>query len=137
MKRVFVDTNIVIDLLCVRRPWFRDAQRLYSLAENGEISLYCSALTLATASYIMGTYKISNHDIIESIEHLCQICIPTRVDAEVVQKAIHSNFTDFEDAMQYYSAKTVNADLIITRNIKDFAEAEIPVMTADAYLESL
>ena len=136
MSAVFVDTNIIIDLLCKRSPWFKDAQKLYSLAEQKEIDLYCSSLTLATAYYVMERYKISHQDILESIEHLCRVCTPTLADASVVQKAIHSLFSDFEDALQYFSAKTVNADIIITRNLKDFAVSEIPVMAAEYYLET-
>lgn len=137
MSAIFVDANIVVDLLCVRRPWFTEAQKLYSLAENGEIDLYCSSLTLATVSYIMGKYKIGHQDIMESVEHFCRVCKPTIVDADVVRRAIHSEFEDFEDALQYFSAKTVNADLIITRNLKDFAPSEIPVMTAEDYLDNI
>ena len=137
MKRVFIDANIAIDLMCERYPWFEDAMRLFSLADNGEIELYCSSLTLATASYVMERRKMSNEDIRETIAHFCQVCTPTCVDMNVVQHAIHSSFGDFEDALQYFSAKTVNADIIITRNLKDFIESKIPVMTTEYYLQSL
>ncbi len=59
------------------------------------------------------------------------------MDDEVVEKAIHSNFKDFEDAMQYFSALASNCDLIITRNERDFKNALIPVMNADSYLQTL
>ena len=137
MKKIFIDANIAIDLMCERYPWFYDAMRLFSLADSGEIKLYCSSLTLATASYVMETRKMNKGDIIETIAHFCQVCTPTSVDANVVQQAIHSSFRDFEDALQYFSAKTVNADIIITRNLKDFIESKIPVMTAEDYLDSL
>lgn len=135
MKKVFVDANVAIDLMCERYPWFEDAAKLYSLADRGLIELCCSSLTLATASYIMETRKMSNQEIVETISHFCQVCTPTCVDATVVQKAIHSSFNDFEDAMQYYSALNAKADIIITRNLKDFAESQIPVVTAGDYLK--
>ena len=137
MKKVFLDANVAIDLMCERDPWFEDAVRLYSLADMGKIEIYCSSLTLATSSYVMETRKMSKDDIKEKIAHFCEVCTPTLVDASVVQKAIRSSFSDFEDALQYFSAKTVNADIIITRNLKDFAASEIPVMTAEDYLETL
>ncbi len=59
------------------------------------------------------------------------------MDDEVVEKAIHSNFKDFEDAMQYFSALASNCNIIITRNEKDFKNAMIPVMNAESYLLSL
>ncbi|MBR0064003.1 MAG: PIN domain-containing protein [Paludibacteraceae bacterium] len=137
MKKVFIDTNIAIDLLCERYPWFDDALRLFSLADKGMMELYCSSLSLATASYIMETRKLSSKEIKESLDLFCQICTPTRVDAEVVQQAIRSPFDDFEDALQYFSALTRKADVIITRNGKDFIYSKLPVMTAEQYLASL
>ena len=59
------------------------------------------------------------------------------MDDEVVEKAINSNFKDFEDAMQYFSALASNCNIIITRNEKDFKNAMIPVMNAESYLLSL
>ena len=132
-----MDANVAIDLMCERYPWFEDAIKLFSIAERGKIELYCSSLTLATASYVMETRKMKHEEILETISHFCQICTPTTVDANVVQQAIHSSFLDFEDALQYFSAQTVNADIIITRNLKDFAQSQIPVMTAEDYLESI
>ena len=137
MKKVFIDANIAIDLMCERTPWFGDALSLFSLADKGDIELYCSSLTLATAAYIMETRKMSSDDIKETIAHFCQVCLTTCVDSNVVQQAIRSSFDDFEDALQYFSAKTIDANIIITRNLRDFAASDIPVMTAEDYLASL
>lgn len=137
MKRVFLDTNIIIDALLEREEWMDSAFQILSLAEDGEIEVFCSSLSLATANYFMGRAKMPHNVLIDKLDTLCQVCTPTLVDALVVQKAIRSSFDDFEDALQYYSAKTVNADIIITRNLKDYAASEIPVMTAEDYLETL
>ena len=137
MKRVFVDANIVIDLLCERYPWFPSVMRIFNMADRGQIELYCSTLSLGTASYLMETRKMSPRDIFESIDLLCQICTPTLVDASVVRQALSSNFTDFEDALQHYSAKTISADCIVTRNKKDFGASEIPVYELDDFITLL
>lgn len=137
MTKVFIDTNIAIDLLCERYPWFDDASELFSMADRGEIELYCSSLSLATASYIMETRKMRRNEIIENLSLFCQLCTPTRVDAEVVQQALQSQFIDFEDSLQYFSALTENADIIITRNGNDFAMSKLPVMTTAEYLASI
>jgi predicted nucleic acid-binding protein len=136
MKRIFLDTNIVIDALLERKEWMDNVFQILSLAESGEIEVYCSSLSLATANYFMERAKMPHDVLLGKLDTLCQICTPTLVDASVVQKAIHSSFGDFEDALQYFSAKTVNADIIITRNLKDFAASEIPIMTAEDYLEA-
>jgi predicted nucleic acid-binding protein len=137
MKRVFVDANIVIDLLCERYPWFPNVMRIFNMADIGQIELYCSAISLGTASYLMETHKMSTQDIFYTIDLLCQICTPTKVDFSVVKQALNSDFTDFEDALQYYSAKTVDADCIVTRNKKDFGPSEIPVYTLDEFISIL
>lgn len=134
MKRVFVDANIVIDLLCERYPWFPKVLRLFSMGDLGQIELFCSSLSLGTASYIMETRKMSTQDIFDSISLLCHICTPTTVDSSVVRSALSSDFTDFEDALQYCSALTADAECIITRNKKDFTASEIPVYDIDEFL---
>ena len=120
MMRVFVDANIVVDLLCERYPWFPQVMRIFNMGDRGQIELYCSALSLGTASYLMEARKMSPQDIFEGIDLLCQMCTPTVVDASVVREALDSDFTDFEDALQHFSAKTIDADCIVTRNKKDF-----------------
>lgn len=137
MKRIFVDANIVIDLLCERYPWFPSVMRIFSMADRGQIELYCSSLSLGTASYLMETRKMSPQDIFEGIDLLCQMCTPTTVDASVVRQALDSGFTDFEDALQHYSAMTVDAECIVTRNKKDFSSSEIPIYELEDFMALL
>ena len=137
MKRVFVDANIVIDLLCERYPWFPSVMRIFNMGDRGQIELYCSALSLGTASYLMEARKMSPQDIFDGIDLLCQMCTSTTVDASVVRQALDSEFTDFEDALQHYSAMTVDADCIVTRNKKDFSSSEIPVYELDDFVALL
>ncbi len=137
MKRVFVDANIIIDLLCERYPWFPQVMRIFNMGDRGQIELYCSSLSLGTASYLMEARKMSPQDIFEGIDLLCQICTPTVVDVSVVRAALDSDFTDFEDALQHFSAKTVDADCIVTRNKKDFVTSEIPVYELDEFMALL
>ena len=135
--RVFVDANIVVDLLCERYPWFPSVMRIFNMADRGQIELYCSTLSLGTASYLMETRKMSPQDIFDGIDLLCQMCTPTMVDASVVRQALDSGFTDFEDALQHFSAKTVDAECIVTRNKKDFSTSEIPVYKLDEFMTLL
>ena len=135
MRRVFVDANIVIDLLCERHPWFPQVLRIFSMGDLKQIDLYCSSLSLGTASYLMETRKMSSQDIFDNIEMLCQMCTPTTVDLGVVKNALRSGFTDFEDALQHCSAQTVDADCIVTRNKKDFSASEIPVYEIGEFLD--
>ena len=111
--------------------------RIFNMGDRGQIELYCSSLSLGTASYLMEARKMSPQDIFEGIDLLCQICTPTVVDASVVRAALDSDFTDFEDALQHFSAKTVDADCVVTRNKKDFGTSEIPVYELDEFMALL
>jgi len=86
--------------------------------------------------YVLAKYENSKIAL-EKIRKFKLLCSMSVMDDEVVEKAIHSNFKDFEDAMQYFSALASNCNIIITRNEKDFKNAMIPVMNAESYLLSL
>ena len=137
MRRVFVGSSIVIVLLGVRYPGFPGVLRIFSMGDLGQIELFCSSLSLGTASYIMETRKLSTQDIFDGIALLCKMCTPTTVNKSVVKSALVSGFTDFEDALQYCSAQTVDADCIVTRNKKDFSASEIPVYELDEFLDMM
>ena len=81
--------------------------------------------------------KIDHKQQVERINIYCQICNVTTVDAAVVRQALDSSFTDFEDALQYFSAMTEDADIIVTRNGSDFTHAEIPVQTPAQFLDMM
>jgi predicted nucleic acid-binding protein len=137
MRRVFLDANVVIDALLEEDENMEAALRILGLAEQGVIETYCSSLSLATASYFMEKAKIDHKQQVERINIYCQICNVTTVDAAVVRQALDSSFTDFEDALQYFSAMTEDADIIVTRNGSDFTHAEIPVQTPAQFLDMM
>jgi len=134
MKCIFLDTNVVIDALLERVEYIDDVLQILSQADRKEIQVCCSTLSIATASYFMERAKMPHDVLINKLDLFCQICLLATVDTSVVKQALRSSFSDFEDAMQYYSAMKAKADLIITRNGKDFALSKIPVMTASEYL---
>ena len=136
MDKLFLDANVVVDFLCERGDeFYLPAARLMVKSYNKEIELCCSTLTMATASYFMEKGKIDHAEIFHKISDMISICELVCIDRGVVEKALSSEFTDFEDAMQYFSAEKFGADIIITRNKKDFRNAQLPVYTPKEYLE--
>ena len=136
MNKLFLDANVVVDFLCERGDeFYLPAARLMVKSYNKEIELCCSTLTMATASYFMEKGKIDYAEIFHKISDMISICELVCIDRGVVEKALSSEFTDFEDAMQYFSAEKFGADIIITRNKKDFRNAQLPVYTPKEYLE--
>lgn len=135
MMKVFLDTNIVIDLLDKREPFYIDAVKLFTLAYQKEITLFVSPMTYATASYLLRKHgKEGMRKLLSNFRQLSQI---TTADEKVVDAALASSFDDYEDALQYYSALTRNVDVIVTRNKKDFTSASIPVLSPKELLEGL
>lgn len=136
MKRVFLDTNIVIDLLAQRMPFYTEAARLFSLADKNEIRLSISALCLADTNYILSGHlpPAEVRIILRKFKVLVNV-LP--LDDKIADLALNSDFHDFEDAIQYYTAISNEQELIITRNQPDFKESKVPVMTAGEFLASL
>ena len=135
MDKLFLDTNVVVDFLCGREGFYLPAAKLVTKGYNKEVELWCSTLTLSTASYILEKNHVKYSQIINMLTEFVKICQLSPVDKEVVESALSSNFTDFEDALQYFSAKKSGARIIITRNKEDFAHSELPVCFPTEYLE--
>ena len=136
-KKVFLDTNILIDFFASRRDYI-SASTIVTMAKEGRFQLLVSSLSFATASYIMNAHhRKTNAEIVAMFAEFVKMCNVTPVDSLVVDEAIASRFQDFEDAMQYYSAVREGADAIITRNASDFGAAQIAVYEPKAFLDML
>ncbi len=134
MKELFLDTNIILDLFAQRNPFYADAALIFSLADKKKVHLSVSALTFATTNYILLQSKKPDEakQILRKLKLLVQVL---SLDEKVVELALNdTDFKDYEDALQYYTALERGVDAIITRNLKDFRKAKIPVMSADQYL---
>ena len=135
MDKVFLDTNVVVDFLCERGEFYLPAARIVTKAYHKEIELCCSAMTFATVSYLMEKSKVPVTEIFRKLADFSSLCTPTTIDRSVISDTLASTFTDFEDAMQYFSAKRFGATIIITRNQKDFTASELPCYSPIEYLE--
>jgi len=136
-KKIFLDTNILIDYLATRRDYLA-ASTIVTMAKEGSFRLLVSSLSFATASYIMNAHhKKTNAEIVAMFAQFVKMCNVTPVDSLIIDEAIASRFSDFEDAMQYYSAIREGADAIITRNSADFDAAQIEVYEPQQFLDML
>ena len=135
MKRLFLDTNIVVDLLDRREPFCQDAVRLFTMAYHKQVQLIVSPMTYATASFLL--HRHGSEGVRKLLSNFRQLSRVAASDERIVDDSLASQFKDFEDAMQYYTALHAKADVIITRNGNDFAGSKLPVMTATEYLATL
>ena len=136
MQKIFLDTNIVIDFLGEREQFYEASAKIVTLADQKKVKVFTSPTSITNVYYILSKFE-SSKTALEKIRKFKLLCDISIMDNEVVEKAIHSGFKDFEDAMQYFSAISSNCELIITRNEKDFKNALIPVMNAESYLQTL
>jgi len=134
MTGLLVDTNIVLDLLTMREPFYDSAARLFSLADKKRLKISVTSLTFANTNYVLCRVKSSK----EAREVLRQFRILVHVlslDNKIIDLALNDTlFKDFEDGLQYYSAIENHQDIIITRDLEDFKHSTIPVMTAEEYI---
>ena len=136
MKRLFWDTNIMLDLLGERAPFYEPAAKIATLADEKNLSITISALSFATVNYVLTKFESTDivKDKLRKFKIISKICV---LDEEIIDKGLNSDFKDFEDALQYFCAVKSNCDVLITRNGMDFKTSKIPVMTAERYLASL
>jgi predicted nucleic acid-binding protein len=135
MKSLFLDTNIVIDLLAKREPYYKPAAQLFSLADKMKIQLCVSALTFANTNYILLRERKPEEArlILRKLKLLVKVI---SLDDKIIGLSLNdSDFKDYEDALQYYSALENGDDLMITRNLKDFQMSKIPVLTPEQFLQ--
>ena len=133
MKRVFLDTNILVDY-ALGREHGDDAEQLLQRGLDGAVSLQASYLTFANMAYILKT-KV---DVYALFSDLCSFITVLPTDSVQLQAALGQRVRDFEDMLQYQCAKAAGCDVIVTNNGRDFAEfSDLPIMTAEEMLEAM
>ena len=123
---------MVIDLLDKRKGFYLSAARIFTLAFRHDLLLYISPLTYATAAYLLR--KHPKEELRQLLANLRVLSHVTLVDDQTVDAALAAGFDDFEDALQYCSALNEHVDVLVTRNVKDFSLAKLPVLTPDEFL---
>ncbi len=134
--KVLFDTNIILDLILDRKPFSEHASYLISKVERSEISGFLCATTITTIHYLLSKY-LDKEKSIESIHSIMALFEVASVNRLVIENALVSKFSDFEDSVLHESARHAGAEYIITRNIKDFKKSKIPAFTPPEFLNML
>jgi predicted nucleic acid-binding protein len=135
MKKVFLDTNVCLDVILNREPFAVDAGQIFEMGKQREIKLFVSAVSFTTIFYILKRLYHTKQALIDLKEFRKFVTI-TNVNTTVIDLALHSELHDFEDAVLYFSAKESDINLIITRNAKDFEGASLKVLTPKQFLKT-
>ena len=123
--KILVDTNIILDVLCNRAEFADASEKIFKLCEINKIEGYVSALSFPNIVYIMRK-ELTNEKIKEIINGLFLIFSVIDLNSSDIKKAASSDFSDFEDALQSIAAIKVNAKYIVTRNINNFSNSNVP-----------
>jgi len=128
MKRVFLDTNVVLDYILQRHPWHAEAQPVWEQIANGKMEGFISAITPLNISYIVRKSFESSimltllNDLYDALE-----IVP--LDQTILRAGLVSPINDYEDAVNEISAVQARVEVILTRDINDFKKARLPVLT--------
>lgn len=137
MKNIFLDTDIIIDFISDRMPFSTDATKIFSLIDQNVIQGHTSSLCFSNLYYVL-TKHASHNKVVLKLKDLSEILGVLNVDRKTIHEALSSQFKDFEDAIQYFAAlESKYIDILVTRNIKDYKTASLPVMTPDNFLKTL
>jgi predicted nucleic acid-binding protein len=133
---LFIDTDVILDLLCKREPFYEFAAEVFTLGDKGKPHLATTSLVYANVFYILrkilGIEKAK-----ELLRKLRLIVHVIPIDEKMVDLALNSQFSDFEDGLQYFTARENDIGIILTRNVKDYREKELLIQTPEEYLKTL
>lgn len=133
MKKVLCDINFILDIFLKRQPFYESAARLFRKIEDKELKGCLCALSFPTLFYLLSK-ELKRNAAMKVLEKIRIVFDVAAVDEKVIDLSLVSDFKDFEDAVQYYSAITAKADCIITRNKSDYTDDKVPVLTPEEFL---
>jgi predicted nucleic acid-binding protein len=131
--RLFLDTNLLLDVLAERKPFYSSAAHVWSLRETGVCEGLVSAISFNNVFYIVR--RARNVDAARrALVLMRDIFSSVAPDQQILNQAIDSDIRDFEDAIQFFSAQRARADYLLTRNTADFPKTRLPILAADEFL---
>jgi predicted nucleic acid-binding protein len=134
-RKVFLDSDVILDVLCKREPFYSFAAELFTLGDLGKVTLVTTSLVFANVFYILR--KVLGIEKGKELLRKLRIIVGViSVTEKTVDLALNSNFADFEDGLQYFTARENNIQILITRNVKDYRGKELLVQTPEEYIRS-
>ena len=135
MRKIFLDTNVILDLLAERYPFYDPIAKIVTLADRKELFLVTSPLSFTTAEYVLSKFESKTSALLK-LQKFSILCQVADANQETIDKSLISGFKDFEDAVQYFCALQANCDLFLTRNQKDFKQSALPILTPEEFLST-
>jgi predicted nucleic acid-binding protein len=135
MKKVLIDTDVILDFFFDREPFSENAAKILSLCEKKVIAGFVTPVIISNVYYLL-SQKAKQEKVIEKLKVLLSIIDILIIDKNSILVALNSDFKDFEDALQNYAAElNGEINLIVTRNTKDYKKSELGVMNPEDFLK--
>ncbi len=134
-RRVLVDTDVILDLLLGRQPFYPSASRLFVAFQKGRLEGHVSSLAFSNLFYLLRKEEGGGPEAIAILRKLRLVTRVLTVNERIIDLALASTFADFEDAIQYFAAAEWKLEAIVTRNRRDYKASKIAVVNAEECLE--
>lgn len=134
-KRILFDTDVILDLLLERQPFFPESAAALNLASQGRVSGFVAAHAVTTLFYILAR-KVNPERARDIIAELLKTLSVAQVSEKVIRSALSSRIKDFEDAVTHFAALEERVAMIVSRNIKDFSKSDIPVVLPEVFVST-
>ncbi len=134
-KKILIDTDVILDFFFDRKPFSKNSALILNMCEQKYILGFVTPVIISNSYYILR--RTAKHDkVIDKLKQLLTIVDVLNIDKQIVVNALNSDFKDFEDALQNFSAvANGKIDVIVTRNIKDYKKSKIAVLTPDSFVK--
>ena len=132
---VFLDSNIILDILLKNQNFYQESKELLNLADNPEIDFFVSAASMTDIFYIVRKKLNDAEQAKNHLKLLLELVSIAGIDETCIRNALNSSWKDFEDAVQHEASFQIRADYLITRNIKDFPSSFVEVITPQIFLK--
>ena len=132
--KLFLDSDILLDLFFDRKPFSQFSEKLFDIDLKGKFTLYTSSLVVANLHYIISRQHDKNfakNCLKVILKHI--VILPLK--SEAIEHALNGDYKDFEDCVQYFIAVQNECTAILSRNLKDYKNSSIPVLTAESYFK--
>lgn len=134
-KNIYLDTDIIMDFLTERDPFYPYAALVFEKIEKRELNAFVSSLIIWNIYYWLEKY-LGNSEAKKKLKKFRMLVDVISIDSKIIDQALDSNMKDFEDSVQYFAAISKNIPIFLTRNKKDFKKADIRIMDCSEFLAS-
>ena len=134
IKKVFIDSDIILDLVAQRNSFYDNAAKIFTLAYEKKVELYTTIVVFANVFYVLRKIR-GNEESKRQLKNLRLLVHILPVNENITDMALNSTFSDFEDALQYFAAKEHNILAILTRNTRDYKVKDILIQTSEEFVK--